>query len=42
MILLTDDDYATGSIAELPSDVLIIIKGDIPTELTNADININM
>lgn len=31
MILLTDDDYATGSMADLPSneDVLTIIKGEI-------------
>lgn len=31
MTLLTDDDYATGSLADLPSneDVLTIIKGEI-------------
>ena len=45
MILLTDDDYATGSLADLPSneDALTIIKSGKPTELaaTSPDININ-
>ena len=45
MILLNDEDYATGSIADLPSneDALTIIKGDVPAELTitSSDINVN-
>ena len=46
MILLTDDDYATGSIADLPSneDALTINKGELPdTELTasSSEIKIN-
>ena len=46
MILLTDNDYATASIADLPSneDALTIIEGKIPfTELTanSSDIKIN-
>ena len=45
MILLTDDGYATGSIADLPSnkDALISIKGYIPfTELTANSSNIKI
>ena len=46
VILLTDDDYATGSVADLPSneEALTIIKREIPvTELTanSSDIKIN-
>ena len=45
MILLTDDDYTAGSIADLPSneDAFTIIKGEIPdTELTAISSNIKI
>ena len=45
MILLTDDDYTVGSIADLPSneDAFTIIKGEIPvTELTAISSNIKI
>lgn len=39
MILLTDDDYATGSNADLPSNeaTLLIIKGEISVTESTAN-----